>query len=171
MKVAILVHDGFEDLEYFVPKYALIMNGFNVLTVGMRMKKECKGRWGLAAEVDVLATEICPEELSGILIPGGYAPDKIRRFPPVLKLVKAIDEAKKPLGLICHAGSVAISAKILNKGDKCTSSYGIKDDLINAGAEWIDKSVVIDGNRIWAQGVKSLAEYTNSALNILKQGK
>ena len=86
-------------------------------------------------------------EYDGILVPGGWAPDKMRRFPEVLEFIKVMDEAKKPIAQICHAGWVLISANILN-GRKVTSTPGIKDDMTNAGATWVDEAVVVDDNII-----------------------
>lgn len=110
--------------------------------------------------------EVDPDEYDGILVPGGWAPDKLRRFPEVLEMVRKINDAGKPIGEICHAGWVLISAGIL-KGKTVTSTPGIKDDMTNAGAMWIDKPSVIDGNIISARRPPDLPEYMKDYISVL----
>lgn len=168
MKIVLLIHDGFEDLEYFVPKYVLEVSGYETLTVGIREGKECKGKWGLTAKVEKVITDVQTSDIEGIIVPGAYAPDKLRRYAPVLKLVKDAYEAGKLVCMSCHGGQVGISANIV-KGHHATGSWGIKDDLINAGAIYEDKPCVVDGNIIWAQGVRNLVEYCQEILKYLKR--
>jgi protease I len=93
-----------------------------------------------------------------LVVPGGWAPDKLRRYKPVLDLVRAIDEAGKPLGIICHGGLVPISAGIL-RGHRATGSLGIKDDLINAGATWVDEAAFRDDNLVWGRVVADIPDF------------
>ena len=144
--IAILDHD-FEDLELMYPVLRLREEGATVDLVGEEANKTYNGQKGIPATSDYAYTDIDPTEYDGILVPGGWAPDKMRRFPEVLEFIKVMDEAKKPIAQICHAGWVLISANIL-KGRKVTSTPGIKDDMTNAGATWVDEAVVVDDNII-----------------------
>lgn len=144
--IAILDHD-FEDLELMYPVLRLREEGADVHLVGKEAKQTYTGQYGIPATSDYGFTDVDPNAYDGILVPGGWAPDKLRRYPEVLKFIQVMDEAKKPIAQICHAGWVLISANIL-KGRTVTSTPGIKDDMTNAGATWIDKDVVIDDNII-----------------------
>ncbi|MBW7457546.1 DJ-1/PfpI family protein, partial [Paenibacillus sepulcri] len=106
-------------------------------------------------------------QVDGLLVPGGWAPDKLRRYPQVLQLVKDMDAAAKPIGQICHAGWVLISAKILS-GRKVTSTPGIRDDMENAGAVWIDEPVVVDGNLISSRRPPDLPPYAKAFVDAFK---
>src|SRR5215207_1917562 len=111
-KIATLVAEGVEDLEYYVPLMRLQEEGAKVLSVATVLKPE-RGKNGLEIAPDTLAAEVDADSLLGLVVPGGWAPDKLRRYQPVLDLVRAIDGAGKPLGIICHGGLVPISAGIL----------------------------------------------------------
>ncbi len=95
------------------------------------------GKNGLEARADRLAAEVDPAEVDGLVIPGGWAPDKLRRYPAVTDLVRAVHAAGKPIAIICHGGLVAISAGIIERGHAATGSLGIRDDLVNAGARFV----------------------------------
>lgn len=107
---------------------------------------------------DISFADVKAEEYDALLVPGGWAPDKLRRFKEVIEITKHMHEHKKPIGQICHAGWVLISAKIL-QGVKCTSAPGIKDDMENAGAIWINEPAVADGHIISAQRPPDLPAY------------
>jgi len=140
MRVAILVAEGVEDLEYWVTVMRLREAGATVTSVGMTLDP-VHGKNGLEARADVLAAEVDASGFDGLVIPGGWLPDKLRRYDAITNLVRAIHEADKPIGIICHGGSVAISAGIIQAGHPATGSTEIKDDLINAGARWVDEEV------------------------------
>lgn len=110
--------------------------------------------------------EVSAADYDGILVPGGWAPDKLRRYPKVLDLVRDMNAENKPIGEICHAGWVLISAGILN-GKTVTSTVGIRDDMTNAGATWVDQKSVVDGNIISAQSPSTLPEYMRDYLRVL----
>ncbi len=156
-KIAILVAEAVEDLEYYVPCMRLQEEGAQVLTAAMELKP-LHGKNGMPIVPDTLVEQLRVEELFGLIIPGGWAPDKLRRYPVVTDLVRKMDSARKPLGIICHGGLVAISAGIL-KGRRATGSLGIKDDLINAGATWVDEAAFRDGNLVWGRIVADIPAF------------
>jgi protease I len=155
--IAILVAADVEDLEYYVPLMRLQEEGATVLTAALDLKP-IYGKNGLSITPDTLIESLKPEALSGLVIPGGWAPDKLRRYPAVMELVRKMDEAEKPIGIICHGGLVAISAGIVN-GHRATGSLGIKDDLVNAGATWVDEPAFRDGNQVWGRVVADIPAF------------
>ena len=158
LKVIQLVSDDFEDLELWYPVYRLRELGVQVDLVGPEKNKKYIGKYGVPAVSDYSFDEIKPSDYHGILVPGGWSPDLLRRFGSVIAMVKYFDHAKLPIGQICHAGWVLASADIL-KGVNVTSTPGIKDDLTNAGAIWHDIGAIEDGHIISAQRPVNLPEY------------
>src|SRR4051794_158065 len=156
-RVAVFVAEGVEDLEYYVPLMRLQEEGAEVLSVGTSLKP-VRGKNGLEITPDTLADEVVPAELFGVVIPGGWAPDKLRRSRAVLEIVRATYEAGKPLGIICHGGLVPISAGIV-RGHKATGSLGIRDDLVNAGATWVDEPAFREGNLVWGRVVADIPAF------------
>ena len=122
---------------------------------------------GLTAVSEVAAGEISADQLEALLVPGGWAPDKLRRDPDVLQLVREMNRQGKVLGFICHAGWVAASAGICN-GKRATGSTGIKDDLENAGAEWVDEPAFREGNLVWGRVVADIPAYCRELINALQ---
>ncbi|HIC88489.1 MAG TPA: type 1 glutamine amidotransferase [Anaerolineae bacterium] len=165
-KVAVLVEEGFEDLEFWVTVMMLQAEGAQVIAVSNREGQLCHGRHGLTATSDIAAVNVTADELDGIVVPGGWAPDKLRRRPPITNLVRELYEQGKPIGMICHGGQVGISAKIV-KGHVMTGSYGIKDDLINAGAIWTEERAVRDRNIISAHGVEDIPPFCRMVIDAL----
>ncbi|MFO7819903.1 MAG: type 1 glutamine amidotransferase domain-containing protein [Halanaerobacter sp.] len=158
-KIAMLVGPKYEDLEFWVVYMRMVEEGADVTIVGKEVGTEYISKSdGLTAEVEAAASEVDSSEYDAVLIPGGWAPDKIRRYEGVINLVQEIYEQDKIVGMICHAGSVGISAGIV-EGKKATGSLGIKDDLVNAGAEWVDEAAVQDGNLVWGRVVKDIPDY------------
>jgi len=155
--IAILVAEGVEDLEYYVPLMRLQEEGATVLTAAVELKS-VKGKNGLVVTPDTAVESLNPDSLAGIVIPGGWAPDKLRRYPAVTDLVRKMNDARKPIGIICHGGLVAISAGIV-KGHRATGSLGIKDDLVNAGAIWVDEPAFRDGNQVWGRVVADIPTF------------
>ena len=125
-------------------------------------------KYGVPALSDFAWGDISPSDYDELYVPGGWAPDKIRRFPEVLDIVRHMDKHNKPIGQICHAGWVLISADIL-KGRKVTSTPGIKDDMSNAGAEWIDEAVVVDGNLISSRRPPDLPDYLREFIKVMEK--
>src|SRR5699024_6098347 len=132
--------------------------GAQVDLVGPEADTTYKGKDGVPVDSDYAYGDVNPEEYDAIIIPGGGAPDKIRRYEDVLKLVKHMDENNKTIGQICHAGWVTISADIL-KGKTVTSTPGIKDDMTNAGATWVNEAVVTDGQLVSSRRPPDLPVY------------
>ncbi|MBB6214041.1 protease I [Anaerosolibacter carboniphilus] len=165
-KVISLIHHDFEDLELWYPILRLREEGVQVDVVGEKAKEQYVGKYGVPAYSDYSFGEVDPAQYDGILVPGGWAPDKLRRFPEVLEMIKKMDEAKKPIGQICHAGWVLISAKILN-GRNITSTPGIRDDMENAGGIWLDEAVVVDGHIISSRRPPDLPEYMKAYIEVL----
>jgi protease I len=165
-KVLLLAADLFEDTELLYPLYRLREEDVAVTVAGLDdhpvMGKKGHGPVFMDTVVDGLAAR----DFDGLVIPGGYAPDKLRRSPAVLSLVRDFDEAGKPVAFICHAGWVPISAKIL-KGRRATSVAAIRDDMINAGTDWVDEATVVDGNLISARTPDDLGPWMKALLQAL----
>lgn len=166
--VICLLDDEFEDLELWYPVYRAQEAGYTVKFAAPEKNKTYIGKYGVPATSDLSYDECDSQAIAGLLVPGGWAPDKIRRYPKVLQLVQQLNEQKKPIGQICHAGWVLISAKIL-EGRKVTSTPGIKDDMENAGAIWFDEAVVVDGNLISARRPPDLPPYAKAFVEALEQ--
>ena len=164
-KIATLVAEGVEDLEYYVPLMRLQEECAQVLSAGLDLNP-VRGKNGLVITPDVTIKSLNADELFGLIIPGGWAPDKLRRYPVVTDLVRKMDEARKPVGIICHGGLIAISAGIV-KGHRATGSLGIKDDLVNAGATWVDESAFRDGNQVWGRVVADIPNFCRELVSIL----
>jgi protease I len=156
-KIATLVAEGVEDLEYYVPMMRLQEEGATVFSAGLDLKP-VRGKNGLIITPDTTIESLDPETLFALILPGGWAPDKLRRYPVVTNLVSKMDRGGKPIGIICHGGLIAISAGIV-KGHRATGSLGIKDDLINAGATWLDEPAFRDGNQIWGRVVADIPAF------------
>lgn len=154
-RVAVFLEEGFEDLEFWVTVMRLREEGAEVTVVGTRAGKEVRGKHALAASSDVAAAEVTAEDFDAVVVPGGWAPDKLRRFPEVTDLVRKTYDQGKIVGQICHAGLVGISAGIV-AGHKATGSLGIKDDLVNAGATWVDEPAIRDGNLVYGRVVEDI---------------
>ncbi len=152
-----LLDEGFEDLEFWVPLMRLREEGAKI-TVASAKIQTYRGKACLQATPDAKADDLRAADFDGIVVPGGWAPDKMRRYPAVLKLVRDTYEQGKIVGAICHAGLVLISAGIV-RGHKATGSLGIKDDLINAGAEWVDAPAFRDGNLVWGRVVEDIPDF------------
>ncbi|MFN2121321.1 MAG: type 1 glutamine amidotransferase domain-containing protein [Anaerolineales bacterium] len=155
--VAILVADSVEDLEYFVPCMRLQEERARVLTAAIDLQP-LHGKHGLPIQPDTLIDSLRQQDLSGLVVPGGWAPDKLRRHKVVTDLVREMDAARKPIGIICHGGLVAISAGIV-KGRRATGSVGIKDDLLNAGATWVDEPAFREQHLVWGRVVADIPDF------------
>ena len=165
--IATLVAEGVEDLEYFVPVMRLQEEGAQVLTAGMDLKT-IHGKHGLDITPDTKIESLKADQLSALIIPGGWAPDKLRRYPAVTELVTEMDTMQKPIGIICHGGLVAISAGIV-KEHRATGSLGIKDDLVNAGATWVDEPAFREGNLVWGRVVADIPDFCRELVQALAE--
>jgi len=164
--IAMLVADGVEDLEYYVPLMRLQEEGARVLSAGLDLAP-VRGKNGLVIAPDAKIGELNSDELFAVILPGGWAPDKLRRYGPVKKLVKGVHDAGKIVGIICHGGSIAISAGIVRKGQRVTGSTGIKDDLENAGGIWADEPAFREGNQVWGRVVADIPDFNRELINAL----
>lgn len=166
-KLAILATDGYEDLELHYPRIRLKEAGYDTDLISLS-KDVIKGKHGYPIKPDLSIEEANPGDYIGVILPGGSKnPDHLRRYSSILDFVKKIDEDKKLIGAICHAGWVLISAKIL-KGRKATSYFAIKDDMINAGVDFVDESAVIDGNLITSRAPEDLPDFMKAVLDFLQ---
>ena len=165
-KIIAFVHHEFEDLELWYPILRLQEEGATVHLVGPKANEKYIGKYGVPATSDYSFADIKVGDYDAVLVPGGWAPDKLRRYPEVLDIIRHMNEHRKPIGQICHAGWVLISAKIL-QGKKVTSTPGIKDDMENAGATWFDEPVVIDGHLVSSRRPPDLPPYVKAFADLL----
>ena len=145
-RVAVLAEDNYEDLELWYPLLRMREAGAETFVVGTG-NSSYTSKHGYPVAVDAEAGMVDAAQFDAIIVPGGWAPDRLRRFASVLRLVKDADEQGKIIGAICHAGSVLVSAQVL-KGRTMTCVKAIKDDVVNAGANYVDQEVVRDGNLV-----------------------
>jgi protease I len=168
MRTVVLVGDGVEDLEYWVTVMRLREAGAEVTSVGISLDA-VRGKNGLEARADRLAADVQADEVDGLVIPGGWAPDKLRRYPAVTDLVRAVHDARKPIGIICHGGLVAISAGIIERDLPATGSLGIRDDLVNAGARWVDSPAFRDGGIVWGRVVEDIPDFERELVDLFAE--
>ncbi len=166
-KVAVLVEDYYQVLEVWYPYLRLREEGIKTVLVGTG-KREYKSKEGYAAEEELSIEKAKVDDFDAVIIPGGYAPDILRRYAKVNNFVKNMYEKGKIVAAICHAGWVLISAGIL-KDKKVTGFSAIKDDLINAGAQFIDREVVVDGNLITSRNPYDLPAFCTQIIKKLKR--
>jgi protease I len=164
--IATLVAEGVEDLEYYVPLMRLQEEGAKVLSASMDLKP-VKGKNGLIIAPDATINSLKTNDLFALILPGGWAPDKLRRYDVVKNLVHEMDAANKVIGIICHGGSIAVSAGIIKKGQRATGSVGIKDDLVNAGAVWVDEAAFREGNQVWGRVVADIPDFCRELVKAL----
>jgi protease I len=164
-RIAILVAEGVEDLEYYVTYMRLQEEGAEVIGAGLDLKP-VHGKNGLEIKPDATVESLRSQDLFAIVLPGGWAPDKLRRYSAVTGLVREMDQAGKIIGIICHGGLVAISAGIV-KGHKSTGSLGIKDDLLNAGATWVDEPAFREDNLVWGRVVADIPAFCHELVAAL----
>lgn len=166
-RIAVLAEEQYDLLELWYPAIRMQEEGAKVDIIGTG-KESYKSKEGKVVEVDLNAEDANADDYDGIIIPGGFAPDKMRRYPAILDLVQKINAEGKPVAFICHAGWVPISAKIVD-GKKVTSTIGIKDDLENAGAIWLDQEVVVDGNFITSRSPRDLPAFCQAIIKAFEE--
>jgi deglycase len=165
-KIATLVAEGVEDLEYYVPMMRLQEEGAQVLTAGLDLKT-VRGKNGLEITPDTSIDALEADNLFALIVPGGWAPDKLRRHSVVKEIVRKVDAQGKIIGIICHGGLIAISAGIVR--GPATGSLGIKDDIVNAGGTWRDEAAFRDGNLIWGRVVADIPEFCRELVQALAE--
>jgi len=164
--VAVLAENGYEDLELWYPLLRMREEGAEVVVVGPGTSDVYLSKHGYEVKVDKNVEEIDVKDFDAVLIPGGTAPDRLRRYPPVVNFVREAFKQGKVVGAICHAASVLVSAKIL-KDRTVTCFMSIKDDVENAGATYVDQEVVRDGNLITSRVPKDLPAFCLEIISTL----
>ena len=166
IRILAFVGDDYEDLELWYPKLRLEEAGAHVTVAGLEEKKKYIGKNGYPCVSDADIASMEEADFHGVLIPGGWMPDKLRREAKVLQLVADFEKSGKLIASICHGGWIDISSKVV-RGYKYTSTPAIKDDLVNAGAVWIDQPVVIDRNHVSSRRPGDLPAFCKGMLQVL----
>jgi protease I len=165
-KIVVLIENNYQDLEFWVPYYRLKEEGAEVTVVGSGSSRTYTSKYGYPVEVEKEAKDIDVSKYDGVVIPGGYAPDLMRRYPDMVRIVREAHQNGKVISAICHAGWMLVSAGIL-KGKKATGFFAIKDDLVNAGANYVDAEVVRDGNLITSRKPDDLPAFCRETIEAL----
>lgn len=167
-KILIFVGNEYEDMELQYPKYRLIEAGYDVIVAGLEPAGTVyHGKHGYPQKSDACVDDLKAEDFVGLVVPGGWMPDKLRRYESVLKLTREIHAAGKMVASICHGPWIDISAGIV-KGATYTCTPGIKDDVNNAGGTWVDKPLVVDGNHVTSRKPDDLPEFAKGMLQVLE---
>ena len=165
-KILSFVGDIYEDLELWYPKLRMMEAGAEVVLAGPEADAAYQGKNGYPARSDIAISDVATDQYAGLLVPGGFMPDKLRRDPRVLEIVREFDAAGKLIAAICHGGWIPISAGVY-RGVRVTGSPGIKDDLVNAGAVWEDAPVVVDRHFVSSRKPDDLPEFCLGMLQVL----
>jgi protease I len=165
-RIAILAENMYQEMELWVPFYRFKEEGAEVKVVGAGGAKSYASKLGYPVSVDVQAEQVKAVEFDAVVVPGGYAPDMMRRHAAMVQLVRDAAQQGKVVAAICHAGWMLVSAGILG-GRRATSFFSIKDDLIAAGADWKDAEVVVDGNLITSRKPDDLPAFCRAIIQAL----
>ncbi len=168
-RVAILAENLYQEMELWVPYYRLKEEGAEVKVVGAGGAKTYTSKHGYPVSVDVQAEAVSAVEFDAVIVPGGYAPDLMRRSEAMVRLVREAFQQGKLVAAICHAGWMLVSAGIL-KGRTATSFFSIKDDMVNAGARWVDQEVVVEGNLVTSRKPDDLPAFCREIVKALTKG-
>ena len=166
-RVLLLAADLVEDIELLYPLHRLREEGVEVVLASPEGASVTGKKGHGPIDVDARTNDVAAGDFNAIVIPGGFAPDKLRRDSHVLDLVRAFDAADKPVAFICHAGWVPISAGIV-QGRRATSVGAIRDDMVNAGVEWVDEETVVDGNLVSARDPGDLGPWMKALLQAIR---
>ena len=167
-RIAILAEDNYQELELWYPLLRLREEGAQVTVVGRETGRVHTSKHGYEVTADIAANEARSQDYDAIIIPGGYAPDLMRRDPAMVRLVRDVYDQGKVVAAICHAAWMLASADIV-RGKRLTSFYSIKDDLVNAGATWVDESVVRDGNLITSRVPQDLPFFCKEIISAISR--
>jgi protease I len=167
-RIAILVDNLYQEMEAWYPYYRFREAGAEVVTVGARSGETYTSKLGYPILADLSYEAVNASDFDGVVVPGGYAPDHIRRHPKALQFVKELDSQGKLVAAICHAPWVLCSAGLL-EGRKATSFFAIKVDVIHAGATWVDAEVVVDGNLVTSRKPDDLPAFCRASIQVLTQ--
>ncbi len=166
-RVAVLVDSLYQELEVWYPYYRLKEAGAEVDLVGPKAGETYKSKLGYPAKADKSYEEVRADDYDGVVIPGGYAPDYMRRHRAPARFVADLNSQGKLVAAICHGGWLLCSAHGMLKGRRTTSFFAIKDDMTNAGAEWVDEEVVVDGNLVTSRKPDDLPAFLKAAMQVL----
>lgn len=167
-RVAVLIENLFDERELLYPYYRLLEEGYLVDLVGSDKDTVYSSKIGLTEKSTHASRDISAEDYDGVVIPGGYSPDQMRKCQATIDFVREMDKADKPIASICHAGWILASACDI-KGKTLTSTPTIKDDLINAGANYVDEEVVVDGNLITSRNPNDLPAFLKNIVAKLEE--
>jgi protease I len=166
-KIAILVDNMYQEMEVWYPIYRFQEAGAAVVTVGAKHGETYASKYGYPVKCYLSYGDARPGDFDGVIVPGGYAPDHIRRHPAANTFVKNMDAQGKLVAAICHGPWVLCSAGGMLKGRKATSFFAIKDDVINAGAQWLDAEVVVDKNLVTSRKPEDLPAFCRASIEVL----
>jgi protease I len=167
-RVAVLAENMYQELELWYPLLRLREAGAETFVVGTGSADTYTSKHGYPVQVDVTADQVSAGDVDAVVVPGGYAPDLMRRYPAMVKLVRDVFEQGKVVAAICHAGWMLASAEVL-QGKRATCFFAIKDDLIHAGATYIDAEVVRDGNLITSRMPSDLPAFCRAIVEALSE--
>jgi protease I len=167
-RIAVLVEQQYQEMEVWYPVYRLKEAGCEVLLVGPEADKVYPSKLGYPAKSDRAAKDVSAKDFHGIVIPGGFAPDFIRRSEATIQLVRDFAEQKKVLAAICHGPWVLCSTNAL-RGKKATCYFAIKDDVINAGATYVDAEVMVDGNLVTSRKPDDLPAFMIAMMKLVAE--
>ncbi len=165
-KIALLVDNLYQEMEVWYPLYRLREAGAQVVTVGAKAGETYTSKLGYPVHCDRSYDEVSASQFDGVVVPGGYAPDHIRRHAKANQLVRDMDAQGKLVASVCHAAWVLCSADIL-KGRKATSFFAIRDDVVHAGAHWVDAEVVVDRNLVTSRKPDDLPAFCRAMISVL----
>lgn len=165
-KIAVLCEDLVDDKEMVYPYYRMQEAGAEVHVIGPAAGTHYKGKYGIDFKSDKAASEISADDYAAVIIPGGYAPDKMRRDPAFVAFVREMDRQGKVVAAICHAGWMLVTADVL-RGRTATAFHSLEVDLRNAGAEFVDREVVRDGNLITSRGPDDLPAFCRAIIEVI----
>ncbi len=166
-KIAILVENDYQDQEVWVPLYRLREEGHETVVIGP-VAGPYNSKYGYPIRAEAAASEVRGDEFAGVVIPGGWAPDRLRQDAGILRLVRELDERRRVVASICHGGWVLASAGVV-KGRRLTAYQAIRDDMIHAGAEFVDQEVVRDGNLITSRKPDDLPAFCREIVRALRE--
>jgi protease I len=167
-KVALLLDNMYQEMEAWYPYFRLKEGGAGVVVIAAEAGKTYTSKVGYPMKSDISYEQANPADYDGVIVPGGFAPDFIRRHPKAMALVKDLDSRDKLVAAICHGPWVLCSAHVL-KGRKATSFFAIKDDVVNAGAIWEDAEVVVDRNLVTSRKPEDLPAFSRACIEVLRR--
>jgi protease I len=165
-RIAILLDNMYQEMEAWYPYFRLKEAGAEVVVVGAEANKTYTSKLGYPMKTDLAYDAVAASQFDGVIIPGGYAPDHMRRYPKAVAFVRELNAQGKLVAAICHAPWMLCSADVL-RGRKATAFFAIKDDVVNAGAIWQDAPAVVDGNLVTSRTPDDLPAFCRAAIEVL----